>query len=66
MNLTPEQAVYSAAFTQALAASCGLHEMNTGGYHDPTGIDIAQAKAWAEAAVKAWHAAHTTPGFERF
>jgi len=73
MHLTPEQAVYSAAFTQALALptflrSCsgrisGTVEIT---FNPPTAEQAAQAKAWAETAVKAWHTAHETPGFERF
>lgn len=56
--MTPEQAVYSAAFVQALAVVCNLGTAgSTGGaaYHHPSASDIQQARAWAVVAVDAWH-----------
>ena len=35
-------------------------------YALPNETSINSAKQWAEAAVRAWHDAHETPGFERF
>ena len=68
VNMTPEQAVYSAAFTQALAVACGLTCFGDDGLecYPPNEASISGAKRWGEAAVRAWHDAHTTPGFERF
>lgn len=56
MNLTPEQAVYSAAFTQALATVCGLGRTRGDEitYQHPTAENIWQADAWAYLAVEAW------------
>lgn len=56
MTMTPEQAVYSAAFTQALAAVCGLGRTRGDEitYQYPTAENIRQADAWAYLAVEAW------------
>ena len=59
MNMIPEQAVYSAAFTQALAVACCLAPNLgvVGGLEciPPNETSINSAKQWAEAAVRAWH-----------
>lgn len=59
MHLTPEQAVYSAAFTQALAAVCGLGRTRGDEitYQHPTAENIRQARMWADRAVEAWRTA---------
>jgi len=61
MTMTPEQAVYAAAFAQALAVVCNLGAAGSAGgaaYHYPSASDIQQARAWALVAVDAWRTSH--------